>query len=60
MAVAVLVYCKKIILVLSTLHCVSVVGLAANSPPPFDGVEVYPIKLPPKKKNALQRLCEPL
>lgn len=49
----------KFMVVLSTPHRVSIAGLAAN-PPAFEGVEVYPIKLSPKKKNAPQRLYEPL
>ena len=49
----------RIMVVLSTPHCVSIAGLTAN-PPAFDGVEVYSIKLSSKKKNAPQRLYEPL
>ena len=49
----------RIMVVLSTPHRVSIAGLAAN-PPAFDGVEVYSIKLSSKKKNAPQRLYEPL
>ena len=45
--------------VLSTPHRVNIAGFAVN-PPVFEGVEAYPIKLLSKKKNALQRLCEPL
>ena len=49
----------KIMVVLSTPHRVSIAGLAAN-PPAFEDAEAYPIKLSSKKKNALQRLYEPL
>lgn len=49
----------RIMVVLSTPHRVSIAGLTAN-PPAFDGVEVYSIKLSSKKKNAPQRLYEPL
>lgn len=49
----------KIMVVLSTPHRVNIAGLAAN-PPAFEGVEAYPIKLSSKKKNAPQRLYEPL
>jgi len=49
----------KIMVVLSTPHRVSIAGFAVN-PPVFEGVEAYPIKLSSKKKNAPQRLYEPL
>ena len=49
----------RIMVVLSTPHYVSIAGFAVN-PPAFEGVEAYPIKLSSKKKNAPQRLYEPL
>ena len=40
----------KIIVVLSTPHCVSIAGFAVN-PPVFEGVEAYPIKYRLKRKT---------